>query len=325
MDDYEFISLCEDKVLNNKKITNEEASILMNIHDDLLSVLSDSANRITRKFHGTKIDIEQLTNIKKNQCSENCSFCSQSAFFDTDVNSHDLLSEEEIMQQVKKAYENGAESYCLVAAWKQPTDEYLTKICNIISKIKKKYNIEIECSLGFLTLDQAQKLKSVGVKRYNHNLETSRSKFSDICTTHTYDDRINTLTIVRSAGLEVCTGGILGIGETREQRLELILDVAYFSPEEVTINLLIPIAGTPLEYQQPLSIHEILRAFAITRFLLPRSIIKISGGREINLIDNGEKLLLSGANGIISSGYLTIGGNNINQDIKMIKKIGLET
>jgi len=324
MNDYEFILSCQDKVLDGKNISNEDAKILMEINNDLLPILSNSANKITRKFHGNKIDIEQLTNIKKNQCSENCSFCSQSAFFDTDVGSHDLLSENEIMKQAQKAYDDGAESYCLVAAWRQPTNKYFTKICNIISNIKKKYDIAIECSLGFLTLDQAKKLKSIGVKRYNHNLETSRSKFSEICTTHTYDDRINTLTIVKKAGLEICTGGILGIGETRKQRLELILDVAYFIPEEVTINLLVPIVGTPLEFQHPLSIHEILRVFAITRFILPKSIIKISGGREINLADGGEKLLLSGANGIISSGYLTIEGNSMNEDIKMIKNIGLE-
>ena len=175
-----------------------------------------------------------------------------------------------------------------------------------------------------ITPQQASKLKELGVKRYNHNLETSRSKFPEICTTHTYQDRINTLKIARDAGLELCTGGIIGMGETREQRLELILDLAKIHPEEVTINLLVPIPGTPLELQTPLPINEILRTFAVIRFVLPEAIIKISGGREVNLEDDGEGLLLSGANGIISAGYLTLNGNEMKKDLEMIKKINLE-
>ena len=183
----------------------------------------------------------------------------------------------------------------------------------------------LECSLGFLTIEQAKKLKLLNVKRYNHNLETSRTKFPEICTTHTFDDRINTLKIARQAGLELCTGGIIGIGETKKQREEFILEVAELNPEEVTINLLVPFPGTPLEFQKQLELEEILRVFAVLRFLLPRSIIKISGGREVNLNDDGKELLLSGANGIISAGYLTLGGNSMNKDSKMIKEMDLET
>jgi len=167
-------------------------------------------------------------------------------------------------------------------------------------------------------------LKMLGVKRYNHNLETSRSKFMEICSTHTYEDRVNTLKIARKAGLELCTGGIIGLGETRKQREELVFEIAELEPEEVTINMLVPMEGTPLELQTPLSILEILRVFSTLRFLLPNSIIKISGGRELNLKDDGQKLLLSGANGIISAGYLTMNGNPIQKDLEMIEKIHLE-
>ena len=177
---------------------------------------------------------------------------------------------------------------------------------------------------SFLTNEQAKKIKELGVKRYNHNLETARSKFSQICTTHTYQDRLDTLHIARNAGLELCTGGIIGMGETREQRLELISELSRLEPEEVTINLLVAIPGTPLELQTPISFEEILRVFAVTRFALPKSIIKISGGREVHLEDSGEELLLSGANGIISSGYLTLSGNPMNKDLEMIKNIKLE-
>jgi biotin synthase len=312
----------QDKVLSGIKLTESELEKLINSVD--LKTLSDAANKITRAFQGNKIDVEQLANIKKNYCSEDCVFCGQSAFFNTGIDSYQLLPAEEIVKTAKKAKDEGAESYCLVAAWREPSNSDFVKVCDIITQIRDKVGISIECSLGFLTESQAKKLKELGVKRYNHNLETARSKFPQICTTHTYQDRLDTLHIARKAGLELCTGGIIGMGETRTQRLELIADLAKLEPEEVTINLLVAIPGTPLELQTPISFEEILRVFAVTRFALPKSIIKISGGREVHLEDSGEELLLSGANGIISAGYLTLGGNPMNKDLEMIKKIKLE-
>jgi len=313
----------QDKVLSGAKLTESELKKLINSTD--LKTLSDAANKITRTFQGNKVDVEQLANIKKNYCSEDCVFCGQSAFFNTGIDSYQLLPAKEIVKMAKKAKDEGAESYCLVAAWREPSDADFLKVCDIITQIRDRVGISIECSLGFLTQTQARKLKELGVKRYNHNLETARSKFSQICTTHTYQDRLDTLHIARDAGLELCTGGIIGMGETRAQRLELIVDLARLEPEEVTINLLVAIPGTPLELQTPISFEEILRVFAVTRFALPKSIIKISGGREVHLEDSGEELLLSGANGIISAGYLTLGGNPMNKDLEMIKKIRLET
>jgi biotin synthase len=315
---------CQKKALSGVEISDYELETLINIPNEHLKEMSDAANRVTRFFHGSKVDVEQIVNIKKNYCSEDCSFCGQSAFFNTGIDSYQLLPADEIVQRAKKAKDDGAESYCLVAAWRQPSGPDFAKVCKIISEINEKVGISVECSLGFLTTEQAMRLKHLGVKRYNHNLETSRSKFADICTTHTYQDRIDTLNIARNAGLELCTGGIIGLGESRMQRLELIQDLAQLKPEEVTINILVPIPGTPLEIQKPLPIEEILRMFAVTRFALPKSIIKISGGREVHLQDSGEELLLSGANGIISSGYLTMGGNEMKQDLEMIRKINLE-
>ena len=321
----EVIQNCKNSVLNNKQISKTDAKTLFQTKDNFLKNLSDAANEITRFYQGKKIDIEQLTNIKKNYCSEDCSFCSQSAFFNTKIDDYKLQPAEEIVGQAKTAKNNGADSFCLVAAWREPSDDDFQTVCNIIEEINSKVGISLECSLGFLTIEQAKKLKLLNVKRYNHNLETSRTKFPEICTTHTFDDRINTLKIARHAGLELCTGGIIGIGETKKQREEFILEVAELNPEEVTINLLVPFPGTPLEFQKQLELEEILRVFAVLRFLLPRSIIKISGGREVNLNDDGKELLLSGANGIISAGYLTLGGNSMNKDSKMIKEMDLET
>ena len=321
---HELILKYRNDVINCKKITKSNMSDLFNVDNRFLLNLSDAANFITRHFHSSKVDIEELANIKKNFCSEDCTFCSQSAFFNTKITGYELPPPEEIVEQALNAKNDGANSFCLVAAWREPSILDFKKVCVIIEEINKKVGISVECSLGFLTTKQAKTLKKLHVKRYNHNLETSRSKFSEICSTHTYEDRVKTLKIARNAGLELCTGGIIGLGETRKQREELIFEIAEFEPEEVTINMLVPMPGTPLELQTCLDITEILRVFSTLRFLLPKSIIKISGGREVNLKDNGQKLLLSGANGIISAGYLTMGGNTIKKDYEMIREINLE-
>jgi len=325
MSTLEFIKECQEKVFSGNHITVDDAKKLLEIPEENLKDLARCANEITRDFNGDKVDVEQLNNIKKNACSEDCTFCGQSAFFDTGIESYQLPTPEEVVSKAKKAKEEGAESYCLVAAWREPSTTDFQKVCKIITEINDKVGISVECSLGFLTPEQAKKLKELKVKRYNHNLETAKSKFSEICTTHTYEDRLKTLAIAREAGLELCTGGIIGLGETREQRLELTLELGRLYPEEVTINILVPVPGTPLELQADLPNSEIVRMFSVIRFLLPESVIKISGGRETNLDDSGEELLQSGANGIITAGYLTMDGNEAEKDRKMIEKIGLQT
>ena len=323
--DLEFINKCQEKVFSGIGITSEDAEKLLNIPDENLKDLARCANEITLDFNGKKVDVEQLNNIKKNACSEDCTFCGQSAFFDTGIETYQLPSPEEVVVKARKAKDEGAESYCLVAAWREPSSKDFEKVCKIIGEINDKVGITVECSLGFLTEEQARKLKELKVKRYNHNLETAKSKFSEICTTHTYEDRLKTLGIAREAGLELCTGGIIGLGETREQRLELALELSRLFPEEVTINILVAMPGTPLELQTELPKSEIVRIFSVIRFLLPESVIKISGGRETQLDDSGEQLLQSGANGIITAGYLTMDGNEARKDREMIEKIGLQT
>jgi len=321
---HEFIKECQEKVFSGNHISSEEAKKLLEVPEEYLKDLAQCANEITRDFNGDKVDVEQLNNIKKNACSEDCTFCGQSSFFDTGIESYQLPTPEDVVNKAQKAKEEGAESYCLVAAWREPSQKDFEKVCKIITEINDKVGISVECSLGFLTVEQAKKLKELKVKRYNHNLETAKSKFSEICTTHTYEDRLKTLGIARDAGLELCTGGIIGLGETREQRFELTLELARLYPEEVTINILVPVPGTPLELQVNLPNSVIIRMFSVIRFLLPEAVIKISGVRETNLDDSGEELLQSGANGIITAGYLTIDGNEAKKDRKMIEKIGLQ-
>lgn len=324
MNNSEFILSCKRQILDGDSISTSDVKKLYSLSTEHTSELAQAANEITRQFHGTLVDLEQIDNIKKNACSEDCTFCSQSAFYNTGIDSYRLPLPEEIVSRAQKAKDEGAVSYCLVAAWREPSADDFEQVCEIIQQINDLVGIKVDCSLGFLTSSQAERLVELGIHRYNHNLETCRSKFPDICTTHSYDDRLNTLRIARHAGLQLCTGGIIGMNETDAQRLELAMELGSLAPEEVTLNILVPIPGTPLEINSDLSELDIVRIFAILRFLLPTSIIKISGGRETRISNGGEHLLLSGANGIITSGYLTMGGNSSLKDKEMIEKIGLK-
>jgi len=319
----EFITKCKEKVLSDQKISQEETRILINISDDGLEHLSDAANEITRKFNGDLVDVEVLINAKKGRCPEDCSFCSQSAFYKSGIDTYRLLPSEIIIDNAKKAKKDGVKSFCLVCAWRGPSEHDFDQICDIVQKVNN-IGIEVNCSLGFITEEMAIRLKNLGVKRYNHNLESARSFFPSICTTHTYQDRIDTAKIVKKNGLELCCGGIIGMGESRMQRLEMGFDLSELSPEECPVNILVPQKGTPLESQKKLSLGEILRTIAVYRFLMPKTILKIAGGREIHLSNDQEKVLLGGANGIITGGYLTIGGNTPKDDFQMISEIGLE-
>ena len=323
-DKHDFIITCKNKILSGQSITQQEAKKLINVSDESLQVLSDAANEITRKFSGNFVDVEALINAKKGKCQEDCSFCSQSGFYKTGIDTYKLLPADTIVQNARMAMDDGIKSFCLVCAWRGPTEKDFEQICEIIKKINDEVGIEVNCSLGFISEEMALRLKELKVKRYNHNLEASRSFFSKICTTHTYDERMRTNLIVKKVGLELCCGGIIGMGENRMQRLELGLDLAKLNPEECPINILVPQKGTPLELQARLSLHEILRTIALFRFLMPRTILKIAGGREVYLSNEQEKALLGGANGIITGGYLTIGGNPPEEDFKMLSKIGLE-
>ena len=310
-----------ERVVGGGAVSEGEARLLIGTED--IGELMREADWITRELHGPRVDVEELANIKKNACSEDCSFCAQSALYDTGVGEHALAPTSEIVESARRARDDGASSYCLVAAWREPPPRDFERVCEAISEIARTVGIDVDCSLGFLTPVQARRLKGLGVAKYNHNLETARSKFPEICTTHTYDDRMDTLRVAREAGLGICTGGIIGMGETREQRLEMALDVASVCPDEVTINILTPMRGTPLELQSPLPEGEAERTFALYRFLCPRATVRVSGGRERSL-RGGEAVLRGGANAIITSGYLTSPGRRAAEDAEMIRRIGLE-
>jgi len=322
MTDTVLIRSCMQKVLTGGSITFEEAEGLLASEDFLM--LADSANTITRTFNGDKVDVEALVNAKAGRCPEDCSFCAQSSFYNTGIEKYPLLSKEELVEKAAKAMQGGATSFCLVCAYRGPPEKDFQKICEAIKEIRSKVEIEVNVSLGFVTLPMARKLKKLGVKRYNHNLEAAESYFSKICNTHRFSDRVNTAKIVKKAGLELCCGGIIGMGENARQRLELAFSLASLDPEEVPVNILLGREGTPLASLKPMDPLEAIKTIAVWRFIMPRTILKIAGGREVHLKNRDRLALLAGANGIITGGYLTTGGNTGNKDIAMIKEIGLK-
>jgi biotin synthase len=322
MADPVFIRSCMEKVLTGGSITFEEAEMLLSTED--IMILADCANTITRTFNSNTVDVEALINAKSGRCPEDCSFCAQSSFYDTGINKYPLLPKEVLVEKAAKAKEAGATSFCLVCAYRDPPEKDFQQICEAIKEIRSKVHIEVNVSLGFLTLARARKLKELGVKRYNHNLEAAESYFSKICNTHYFSDRVNTARIVKAAGLQLCSGGIIGMGETPRQRIELAFSLASLYPEEVPVNILIGREGTPLAGLKPLDALEAIKTIAVWRFIMPKTILKIAGGREIHLKHRDRLALKSGANGIITGGYLTTGGNSPNKDIAMIREIGLE-
>ena len=321
MQESELIDFCMNKVISGKSISFEEAGKLL-CSQDILS-LAYSANVITRKFNGDSIDVESLLNAKSGKCPEDCSFCAQSSFYNTKISKYPLLPKQVVIVRAKEAERQGASSFCLVCAYRSPPEEEFRQICDTIEALKKEVSIDINASLGFMTLERARKLKSLGIKRYNHNLEASDSFFSQICKTHDFADRVKTAKIVKEAGLELCCGGIIGMGETVKQRIELAFALAVLNPDEVPINILIPNEGTPMAQIVTITPEEAIRTIAVWRFIMPKVILKLAGGREVHFSDNGRMALRAGANGIISGGYLTTGGNEMSKDLNMIHEIGI--
>lgn len=323
MADSSFIHNCMRKVLAGGSISFEEAEKLLGTNN--IVTLADCANIITRTFNGDRVDVETLVNAKSGRCPEDCSFCAQSSFYDTSIKKYPLLSKEELFEKAKEAKEAGAASFCLVCAYRDPPEKDFQHICEAIKEIRSNVEIEVNVSLGFMTLSRARELKKLGVKRYNHNLEAAESYFAKICNTHEFSDRVNTATIVKEAGLQLCSGGIIGMGESVTQRIELAFSLASLNPDEVPINILIGREGTPLAGTETLHPLEAIKTIAVWRFIMPKTILKIAGGREVHLKDNDKLALKAGANGIITGGYLTTGGNQANRDIAMIREIGLKS
>ena len=312
-----------EKVLKGGEITREEAVKLINVPDQDTMLLLAMADRIRQRFNGDEVDVCAIVNARSGRCPENCKFCAQSAHYHTGVTEYPLLSVEELVAAAKKAKAAGAVRFSIVTSGRgQSKADDFENILQALIRIKEEVGIEICTSLGILTPEQAIKLKEVGVTRYHANIETAPSHFPDICSIHSYEDKMSTIQAAKEAGIRVCSGGILGLNETPEQRVEMAFELKRLNIDSIPLNLLNQIEGTPFENNKSLTPLEILRAFAVFRFILPKALIRTAGGREVNLRDLQALALNGGMNGIMVGGYLTTGGRRPEDDKTMLKDLG---
>ena len=320
------ISDIEQRILSGGEITFDEALALIEEQDQRqVQYIYSAANSIRNHFRGNRVDLCAITNAKSGACLENCAFCSQSSHHKTNISIYPFMPVEEIINRAAKAVESKAHRFCIVTSGCKVSDSEMQLICQAIRLIKEKFShLKMDASLGALTESQARSLKEAGLDRFNHNIETTESFFSKICTTHTFGDRIKTIKILKNAGIEVCCGGIFGLGEDNRQRIEFAFTIKELDVDCVPLNFLNPIKGTPLETSNVLDSVELLKLISIFRFILPKKQIRICGGRERNLGDSQHLIFYAGADAIIIGDYLTTKGNPAGQDLEMISDLGLE-
>jgi len=298
-------------------LTEEQALECLRLPDERVDELLDLAHDVRMKWCGDEVEVEGIVSLKTGGCPEDCHFCSQSEVFDSPVRSAWL----DIPSLVKAAQETaatGATEFCIVAAVRGPDERLMTQVREGVAAINAVVDINIACSLGMLTQAQVDELAALGVHRYNHNLESARSFFPSVVTTHSFDERIDTCQMVRKAGMELCCGGILGMGETVEQRAEFAAQLAALDPDEVPLNFLNPRPGTPFGDQEPMSAVDALRAVATFRLVMPRTVLRFAGGREITLGDLAERGVRGGINAVIVGNYLTTLGRPADEDLAML-------
>lgn len=310
----------KNSVLNGYQITKEDAIKLVDVD---LEDLCNAANELRNYFCGNSFDICTIINGKSGRCSEDCKYCAQSSHYKVSIEDYPLLSSEELLKGAKYNQEKGILRYSIVTSGKRLSDTEVDKICESYSQIKEEFGISLCASHGLLSYESFKKLKDAGVDRYHNNLETSRRNFSNICTTHTYDDKIAAIKNAQKAGLTVCSGGILGLGETMEDRIDMALDIRDLGVKSIPINILNPILGTPYEGSEILSTEEVRRVVSIFRFILPDGAIRLAGGRGL-IEQKGKTTFTSGANAAISGDMLTTAGISIQDDMKMIEELGFE-
>jgi biotin synthase len=315
------------RVLGGGDVSPEEGRWLFNLEsrEDIFDLLS-WANRIREHFKGNKIHLCSIVNVKAGGCSEDCRFCAQSASYETDSPRHGLIEREVVLTAAEEAKTNGVTALGLVAAWRG-LDEgpALDQICRRLEELKQGGQARPDASLGMIKSQKvADRLRQSGLECYNHNLETSRRFFPQVCTTHTYEDRVQTIKHLKAAGIKICSGGILGMGETREDRCDLAFALKELGVHIVPMNFLNPIAGTPFGQREPLAPLEILKSIACFRFILPRQEITIAGGRTVNLRDLQSLMFLAGASGLMVGNYLTTPNQPAERDLQMLKDLGLD-
>ncbi len=312
----------QDRVLDDGVGLDEQQLLaVLRLPDEHLGQLLDLAHQVRIRWCGPDVEVEGIVSVKTGGCPEDCHFCSQSGQFSSPVRAA-WLDIPALVRAAKETAATGATEFCIVAAVRGPDERLMGQVREGIAAINAEVEINIACSLGMLTQQQVDELSAMGVHRYNHNLETARSYFSNVVTTHTWEERWDTLLMVREAGMEVCCGGIIGMGESVEQRAEFAAQLSELAPDEVPLNFLNPRPGTPFGELPVLSSREALRTIAAFRLALPRTILRYAGGREITLGDLGtEQGLLGGVNAIIVGNYLTTLGRSPDQDLGLLQDL----
>lgn len=315
------------RVLDGGEINREEGLWLFNHEStsDIFDLLA-WANRIRERYKGNKIHLCSIVNAKAGACSENCRFCAQSSFYQTGSPKYGFVDPEPVRDAAEEAHRHGVTAVGLVAAWKGLSEgPMLDEVCDRIRELKAGGKTRPDASLGIIKSQQvADRLKEAGLECYGHNLESSRRFFPQTCTTHTYDDRLETIGYLKQAGVKICSGGIIGMGETREDRCDLAFALKEIGANVVPINILNPIKGTPFEHNAPLPVLEILKTIACFRFILPRQEIMIAGGRTVNLRDAQSMVFMAGASALMVGNYLTTLNQPVEKDLQMLKDLGLD-
>jgi len=317
----EFIKSIEENVLGGQAISFDEAMKLADIEKkEDIEELCNSANRVRQFFCGVEVDLCTIMNAKSGRCTEDCKFCAQSAFYKTNVEEYELVSKEAVLKLAGENEKEGVNRFSLVTSGRGPTVSDFEKILDIYEELNREMKIDLCASLGILGYEQLLRLRETGITMYHHNLETSREYYEKICTTHSYDERINTINAAKKAGMFICSGGIIGLGESLRDRINLAFQLRDLGVKSIPVNVLNPIKGTPLEKAESLSQEEILKTIAIIRFVNPKALIRLAGGR--NLIDEyGKNCFNAGVNATITGNYLTTSGNKICDDKKMISDL----
>ncbi len=309
------------RVLAGGSLDPEEALAVLESPDDELLAVLDAAFAIRRRWFGRDVSLHVIRNAKSGLCSEDCSFCSQSCLSTSDIQKYPMQPADEIVQGAREAHRMSAVRYCIVISGKAPSDTDLDIICGAVRQIKQEIPIQICTSLGLLTQAQAKRLKEAGVDRYNHNLESSQQFYSSFCTTHDYGDRVATARTAKAAGLELCSGGLIGMGESFADRVSMAFALRELDADSIPVNFLDPRPGTPLEKLTRLRPADCLRTLALFRFVHPEKEIRIAGGRE-TCIGSMQVLALYAANSMFTRGYLTTPGQGFESDLQMLAQAG---
>ncbi len=323
----DFIRECEAKALADNPLGWDEAVSLMGLDSSYIFDLIAAANRVRRHYKGDEVSLCSIINAKSGKCPEDCAFCSQSVHATSDIPEFDMVSREAIIDGARDAIKSGAHKFGIVtsgygfANGNGETD--LDQILGAVTEMKNGVGVHRCASLGVIDEEAALKLKNAGLLEYHHNLETARSFFPSICSSHDYEDDVATVKAVKAAGLRICCGGIFGMGESVEQRVELAFTLKELDVDSVPLNFLNPIEGTKLEKVEPLAPLEILKIIAAYRMILPAKDIKVAGGREKNLRDLQSLIFAAGANSTMVGNYLTTHGRSANEDLRMISDLGL--